>query len=149
MAATAQDDVRIFIYSHLVDTGAPPSSAEIAERLEIPHEAARGTLRALGAGRQVVLTPDTGEIWMAGPFSAVPTRFRVIGATTSWWANCAWDMLGIPAFVQQPVRISATCPDCEEEIALEVDAERGVVAGSGLVHFLVPARHWYDDIGFT
>ena len=77
------------------------------------------------------------------------TRFRVHGAEVSWWANCAWDMLGIPAFVHESVRVSATCPDCEEEIALDVDAERGVVAGNGLVHFLVPARHWYDDIGFT
>ena len=145
----ADDGMRIFIYSYIVDAGAPPSSAQIATQLGISHESARDAVRALGAAKQVVLDAQTGEIWMAGPFSAVPTRFRVHGATASWWANCAWDMLGIPASIHQSVRVDAACADCEEEITLEVDADRGVVSGNGLVHILVPARAWYDDIGFT
>lgn len=143
------DIARIFVYSHVATTGTPPSSAAIAEHLGVSVARARAVVAELGATKRVVLDRPSGEIWMAPPFSAVPTRFRVTGATTSWWANCAWDMLGIPAFLREPVRIEATCPDCDESIGIDVDAEAGPRVNEGLVHFLVPARRWYEDIGFT
>ena len=86
---------------------------------------ARAALEALAVNRQVILDPKTREIWMAGPFSAVPTRFRVHGAKASWWANCAWDMFGIPAALGQSARIDATCADCDAPFQLDVDRDKG------------------------
>jgi hypothetical protein len=37
---------------------------------------------------------------MANPFSAVPTPFLVRSGDRSWYGNCIWDALGIPAMLQ-------------------------------------------------
>jgi hypothetical protein len=143
------DAARIFIYSRVASAGAPPSSDEIAEHFGITGVDARGWLKTLGATKRVILDKETREIWMSGPFSAVPTRFRVHGATTSWWANCAWDMLGIPAALGISARVETSCACCDEPVTIEVDADKGPLSGEGLVHIFLPARRWYDDIGFT
>src|SRR5258705_10355961 len=101
----ALDATRIFVYSHVADSGIPPMSAEVAQPFHITRTAARQRLLILGATKRIVYSHTTGEIWMAGPFSALPTRFRVHGPSVSWWANCAWDMLGIPASLGVSARV--------------------------------------------
>jgi hypothetical protein len=141
--------VRIFIYTHIADHGAPPSSQRIATEMSISTEEAREELEALALSRQVILDPSTREVWMAGPFSAVPTRYRVHGDHVSWWANCGWDMLGVPAFLGQSVRVDSICADCDTSVQLDVDRETGPANDQGLIHILLPANRWYADIGFT
>jgi hypothetical protein len=141
--------IRIFIYTHIADHGVPPSSQRIATEMSISTEEAREEFETLALSRQVILDPSTREIWMAGPFSAVPTRYRVHGDHVSWWANCAWDMLGIAAFLGRSVRVDATCADCNTSVQLDVDRGAGPANDQGLVHILLPASHWYADIGFT
>jgi hypothetical protein len=75
-------------------------------------------------------------------------RFARVGSRTTCWANCAWDMLGVPVIVGESIVIHAACTDCGDPIQISVDPRRGVT-GQEVVHFLVPARRWYDDIGFT
>lgn len=101
----------------------------------------------MNIGKTVLPHPETGEIWMAGPFAAAPTPYHVRGSTTSWYANCAWDMLGVASIVGEPVTIEASCTDCGEPMAFSVD--RSGVTGDGLVHVLVPTRDWYRDVGYT
>jgi hypothetical protein len=31
--------------------------------------------------------PESGEIWMAGPFSAAKTDYQAVAGDRSWWAN--------------------------------------------------------------
>jgi len=143
----ALDATRIFIYAHVADVGIPPTSAEIAEHFQITPDEARQRVVSLGATKRIV--SSGGEIWMAGPFSALPTRFRVHGPSVSWWANCAWDMLGIPASLSVSARIHASCACCDESVGIDVDAEEGPREEVGIVHILLPARRWYEDIGFT
>lgn len=147
--ADTQTRIRVFIYTHIAEFGAPPTAERIADWMSLTVDNARAALEALAVNRQVILDPTSREIWMAGPFSAVPTRFRVHGAKASWWANCAWDMLGIPAALGLSARIDATCADCDAPMRLDVDRDTGPVAGEGLVHILLPANRWYADIGFT
>jgi hypothetical protein len=145
----ALDATRVFIYTHVADSGVPPTCAEIAEHFQITREAARQQLMTLGATKRIIASTTTGEIWMSGPFSALPTRFRVHGPSASWWANCAWDMLGIPASLGVSARIHASCACCDESVRIDVDAETGPREEVGIVHILLPARRWYEDIGFT
>jgi hypothetical protein len=57
-------------------------------------------------------------------------------------------MLGIPMIANEWVSIETSCTDCGEPIRVSADADSA--PGDDLVvHFLVPARRWYDDIGFT
>ena len=106
-------------------------------------------MRRLHDAHALVLQPDGTEIRMLNPFSAVATTYRVEAGGRSWFANCAWDALGIPAALHGDGRIDAACPDCAEPLELEVREGELVRGGELLVHFVVPARRWWDDIGFT
>ena len=79
------------------------------------------------------------------------SRHRIASgrAGRSWFANCAWDALGIPAALHRDGLIDSECADCGEPLELEVRDGRLVRGGELLVHILVPARHWWDDIVFT
>ena len=140
--------LRIYVYDVLLARGTPPTIAEIGSQFGAAPNDARMALGNLKIGKTILVDPKSGEIWMAGPFSAVETTYRVSHDGRQWWANCAWDMLGIAMVVDAPVRIDARCTDCGEPITLEGDPERAP-NDDAVVHFLVPARHWYQDIGFT
>jgi hypothetical protein len=60
----------------------------------------------------------------------------------TWWGNCAWDGLGIVAALGLPdADVTA------QGVTLEVRG--GAVRGDAVFGVLVPAAHWWDDIGFT
>jgi hypothetical protein len=143
--------LRIFIYEHLLGRGLPPSSEQIGDHFGISADDARQAIGSMKVGKTVLPHPTTGEIWMAGPFAARPSTYRVFGNQLAWWANCAWDMLGVMVIANEPVRVETECTDCREPISLDATPTAGVLSTlrDMVVHFLVPARHWYDDIGFT
>jgi hypothetical protein len=130
--------LRIHIYDTLVATGRPP----------LLNDEERQQLAALNIGKTLIPHPRTGQVWMAGPFAAEPTQYKVSGSST-WYANCAWDMLGIPFITQERVRIETHCTHCSEPMVMEVSPDERPSLEGAVVHFLVPARRWYDDIGFT
>ncbi len=140
--------VRLAVYQHLLATGVAPTAAGLAGLLETTEAAVSASLERLAEAHVLVLEPETRAIRMAMPFSAVPTGFRVEAARGGWWANCAWDALGISAMLAEPVTISTTCADCDAPLKVEASGY-DLTAGEGVVHFAVPARHWWDDIGFT
>lgn len=140
--------LRVRIYEWILERGSPPTSTELARSFDATPEEIKRTLASLKVGKTVLLAPSTGEIWMAGPFSAVETPYRVRGAGARWFANCAWDMLGVAVLVNEPVQIDARCTDCAAPISLPAEPGRAPTH-PGVVHFLVPARRWYDDIAFT
>jgi hypothetical protein len=140
--------LRRFIYDRIAETGRPPLLAEIGARFGVASGQAREAVGSLGIGKTVLPHPATGEIWMAGPFSVAPTPYAVRCGTVTFHANCAWDMLGIPALLGRSAEIAAACTDCGEDMSMTVDPEVGPNV-AGVVHFLLPARRWYDDIGFT
>lgn len=140
--------IRVFVYDHLMAHGNPPAVAEIASHLSLTLENAKTRLAGLRIGKTILVHPVTGEIWMAGPFSSSRTQYRVIGSRTSWWANCAWDMLGVAMIAGESVRIDTSCTDCDDPWTLTAPTH-APPAQEGIVHFLLPARKWYEDIGFT
>src|ERR1051325_6208263 len=87
--------LRVFVYDWLLARGAPPSSAVIAAHFGTSVDDTRALLGELKIGKTIYPHACSGEIWMAGAFSAVPTPYRVTGSRAAWWANCAWDMLGV------------------------------------------------------
>jgi hypothetical protein len=140
--------VRRYVYDVSLGRGYPPALAETADALGVPVPAVRDAFQRLAAGRILVLQPDSGEILMAGPFSAVPTPFVVEAPDFSCFGNCIWDALGITAMTGQDARIKTACGDCGT--AMEVRVTGGAVQNAeGLAHFAIPARNWWDDIVFT
>ena len=140
--------VRGFIYQAALGRGFPPLMTEVADHLGLPQEEVRGAFKRLAGGRVIVLQGDNDEILMANPFSAVPTPFLVQAEPYSCYGNCIWDAMGIPAMLNQDATIRAGCGDCGT--AMEVHIQGGQVHGDqGVLHFAVPALHWWDDIVFN
>ncbi len=154
--------VRHFVYSHLADTTGPPSVEDTARQFNIKIEEAGALYSELHNRHAFFLEPDTWTIRMANPFSGVPTDFKVHAKGKTYYANCAWDMLGIPAALASPSNavIEAVCTESNEAVQLEIrDGQlraQAAVPGGGvsgtsnlLVHFPLPFARWYDDLVFT
>ncbi len=142
-------DVRRLVYLHVVATGRAPTVDEVAPQLRRgPHEVA-AAYRRLHETHAFVLHPGSLDIWAAHPFCFGETPHRVAAAGRTWTGTCAWDALGIPAALRADGVVESVCACCGERLTLEVT--RGTLARGGevLVHFVVAARHWWDDIVFT
>ena len=141
--------VRVAVYRHTVAEGAPPSATEIAHEVGTTTTEVETSLRRLADRHVLVLTPGTTSIWMAAPFSAIPTPFSVSVGERRYFANCIWDALGIPACLHADARIDTHCPDCAAPLRLEVRDGTLEEPGEGVIHFAIPAARWWDDIGST
>jgi hypothetical protein len=141
-------EVRLSVYRHLVRTGRAPSLSETSVDVGVEPVAVSASLERLDASHVLVLHPTTRDLWMAMPFSATPTGFRVRSGQRAWWANCAWDALGISAMLQIPVEITTSCSDCGDPPTVRTTGS-ALSALLGVVHFAVPAAEWWNDIGFT
>lgn len=137
--------LRLLVYRWFVEHSRPPSAQETAQALEVDLEVVREALIGLGEKHILVLEPDTVQVRMAMPFAAVPTDFRVQVGSREYWANCAWDALGIPAMLHQDAVIDSRCGDCGEPITLNVHDSR-LIPAEALVHFALPVARWWDDI---
>jgi len=140
--------LRTEVYRRFAESGRAPSFEALAEATGVPLADVPDALAALEAHHHLALFPDRSGIWMAHPFSAVPTAFPVDTVQGRFWANCVWDALAIPAILGADGRTRTECPASGEPIAFGV--ERGKRVGDdAVVHLLVPPRHAWDDIGFT
>ena len=147
-----RDDLRIrtHVYSSFVRDGIARTPSQTADELGVPPEAVEAAYRRLHDARALVLAPGSNEIRMLNPFSAVPTPHVVEAGGRTWFANCAWDALGIPGALHLDAgRVSSECPDCGDRLELELRGGELVDGADTLVHFVVPARRWWEDIGFT
>ena len=127
-----QDDLLLAraIHAAFAATGAPPPIAPGDERL-----------RRL-AERHVVALDGDGRILMAHPFAAHRDGARVTSGDREWWGNCAWDAFGI--VVALGLAEATVASD-----GIELDVRDGRAEGDVIFHVAVPARAWWDDIGFT
>lgn len=141
------DEVRWQVYDVTMREGAPPLKVRLAELLGASADDVAASLRRLADAHMLVLQPDADEILMAGPFSAVPTPFRVTLDAFSCYGNCIWDALGIIATMKQDAETDTSCADCGVATRLRVEA--GELAGDGFMHFALPPRVWWQDIVFT
>jgi hypothetical protein len=141
------DEVRSGIYAAIVASGRAPRAGELAATLALDEDAVVDAFRALAAAHVIVLSPDTAEIAWAPPFSALPTPFRSTVGSMSWYAPCAWDAFGIPAALHQDAIIEARCG--WTAAPLDCGVRHGRAYGDAVVHLLVPAAHFWDDIAYT
>lgn len=140
--------VKLAVYRHFAATAARPSAATVAAQLNVETQVALDAFHRLGAQRMLVLEEDGESIRMALPFSGVPTQHVVEADGLSYYANCAWDSLGIPAALQKPAVVHSRCAGSGEPLHLRIGRD-GPEASGWLFHSLVPVARWWDDIVFT
>jgi hypothetical protein len=154
----AEDAVRAHVYRATVAWGRPPRVDEVAAALALAPEEVRDAFARLRARRLLFLAPESGEIVMAPPFSAVPTGFTVDTGGRRYFANCVWDSLGIAAALHADAVVEASCACCGEPMRLHVEdgrvraetaIEDAAATEKARAHFAVPAAHWWDDLVYT
>ena len=139
--------VRQFVYQHILYRARVPLVAEMSEGFRISKQRIRSSLERLCASHAFMVQAN-GELWRAAPFSAIPTSFPVRVGKRSWFGNCIWDALGIPAMLGQDAVIDAACGCCNYQMPTHVKSGT-LQSNSGVIHIAVPAREWYKDVVFT
>jgi hypothetical protein len=140
--------IRYFVYKHFIEETSPPTIAETAEEFGLTEAEAKAAYQRLHQKHFFFLDPGTTNIRMANPLSAIPTKFKVQVDDKSYWANCAWDMLGIPAMLQRDATIEALFEDTQEKVVMMVK-DGQVQYDGGVVHFPLPFQQWYGDLILT
>lgn len=67
--------IRHYIYSRFAKTTQPPTPLMVAERFDISIAAVEQSLNRLAKAHQIALAPGSYSIWMAHPFSGIPTHY--------------------------------------------------------------------------
>jgi hypothetical protein len=143
------NQVRLHVIRTAMDGHGVPVASQTATALGIREEQAVEAYRQLAEGHVYVLEPgDPTRLRMANPFSAIPTAHEVTVSGKTYYGNCIWDALGIVAVMGGSGVVRTQCPDCGDALTLEV-ADRKLVSKEGVVHFSIPAAHFWDDIIFT
>lgn len=131
-----------------VDRGFAPTREELAEQLSMSAPEVKRQLRSLADEHGIVLHPHNDEVWVAHPFSAVPTNFILRRGAREWWGNCAWCALGAAALIGGDLTISTVlgANGRWQEIRIR---EGRVVPDDLVVHFPVPMTQAWDNVHFT
>jgi len=140
--------VKLAVYGHFAETGRAPEPEDVAKRTGIAVPDVLESYRSLRSQKLMLLEPDGRSIRIAPPFSGVPTQHIVEAGGLSFYANCAWDALGIVAALQTPARVRSRCEQSMEPLDLAVGLD-GPPSSTWLFHCLVPAARWWDDLVFT
>ena len=140
--------VRSHVYDYVMREGRLPTIAETSSALARSSDEIRVSFQRLADGHIIVLQKGSGEILMANPFSAVPTAFLVKAGGRSYYGNCIWDAMGIPAMLKRDATIEASCGCCSTAMSLKV-INSSLEEARGIAHFAIPAAHWWDDIVFN
>ena len=142
--------VRLFIFEHFLEHGAPPVVEAVMRAFSLSREAATDVLRDLEAARHIALVPGTARILMAFPFSAIATPFRVTVRGRTYFANCAWDAIAFRAMLDDDVRVESFCHHCAAPISVELGGGGiDVEPREALVYLALPPARWWTDIVST
>jgi hypothetical protein len=133
-------EVRAAVYTLLVDGVRRIDAGLLSQRQGWSPPEVGAALEALQREHRLALGDD-GAVWMAHPFSGVATGYWAVIGDRWWQANCAWDSLAILALMGDG---DATGPN-----GLIWQVNEGTVHPDGVIHLTVPARDFWDDIGFT
>jgi hypothetical protein len=80
-------DVRHHVYSTFARTSRPPTTLECADHFDIPVADVEGAYERLANAHHIALAPGSHSIWMAHPFSALPTNCVTLVGPKRYWGN--------------------------------------------------------------
>jgi hypothetical protein len=140
--------VKVAIYRHFAETAQRPSPEMIAGALASDVDSVIAAFARLRGQRVLALEADGRSIRMAPPFSGVPTQHVAQVDDMRYYANCAWDTLGVIAALQRTGEVHSRCEQSKEPLLLKVGPD-GPEPSDWLFHCLVPAAKWWEDIVFT
>ena len=141
--------LRVFVYDETVGCGTPPRPRRSRARFDRSDADARQSISEVEHRKDDSVDPKTGEIWMAGPFSAGETPYRVVGENAASGGPTARGTCSAsPMIANERVTSRRVARTVARRCRLSATRRYGLT-DHAVVHFLLPASRWYDDIGFT
>ena len=140
--------VRWLVYHHFREAAAPPPLNRLARLADATPEDTHASLQRLHAKRALVLFGDGPSIRMALPFASYDSGTHLRVGPTHYDVNCPWDALGLAGLLGVDADLHTTDPETGDAIALEV-MDGALRSSLNVLHFVVPAARFWDDIGFT
>lgn len=138
--------VRAAVYSHFVDVTTQPTDTSIASATGFSRRAVERSFARLANDRRLVITADGHAVIMAHPFSGIRTEYRACIGARTWPASCGWDAFAILSLLGDG-EVLAESPVDSAVTTWHVRDGKGTP--SGLVHFVVPPRAFWEDVTFT
>jgi len=80
-------DIRHFIYATFAGTCRPPTTRETAGHFGVSIAVVENAYERLAAAHHIALAPGSHAIWMAHPFSGIPTNFAAEVEHKKYWGN--------------------------------------------------------------
>lgn len=141
--------VKMKIYQTIAESTQAPDAGRVAQALDLPVSDVQQAFEFLAGQRLLVLEPDDkSRNRMAPPFSGIETSMPVQVGDKTYYANCAWDALGVTAALHTDADIDARCAYSGLHLPIRVrDGE--VEPVDCIAHFAVPAPLWWQDIVYT
>ncbi len=138
----SENETRKFILKEFARTGTPPAAQTIVETMKLPSiESVHRFLERLD--KADILTVEGGEIVSAYPFSAKPTRHKVVFPDGhEIYSLCATDALGIHFMLGEDISVRSRCPECEGK--MRIDVKDGKIVSSepeSIVEFVSSGDH--------
>lgn len=147
--SSLERQIRLFIYEFILASDRCPTLNEISLEYSLTPLLTQEILQELDSTHSaIVLSPGSGNIWLADPFAALPTPYPVFSGSHKWFGMCVWDALGILAVANSNGRAPTLCPVSGEQLELTV-VDGSLARSEGVIHFAVPASQWWENIGFT
>jgi hypothetical protein len=140
-------ELKVAIYNHIAETTQAPTVFDMASAVGMREKEVHDGYQRLAAKRVLVLESNGETIRMAPPFSGIPTQHRVRVGDKEYYANCAWDALGIPAALHSDAEIYSRCEQSKQPLHIVVQGRPFPVPC--VIHFAVPAAQWWEDIVYT
>ena len=132
-----EDEARKYILKEFARIGKPPSEKAVTEAMKLPSiESVHRLIEKLH--KADILTKEGDEVVSAYPFSAKETRHKVTFEDGhAVYALCATDALGIHFMLHENISVRSRCPECENE--MKIDVKDGKIAScvpEGVVEFV-------------
>ena len=139
-------DVRRHVYCSVVANGRP-RQGEASAALGMSRTRSRPRI-GVSTTRMRSCCTGTNDVWMANPFCFAPTSIAFDPVAARGPGLYCWDALGIPGALHADGEVATECACCGD--ASNSSRAGELVEGADLLcHVLVPARRWWDDIGFV
>ena len=83
----SEPDVRHYVYTTFAETSRPPTTLECAEHFDISVADVESAYERLAGAHHITLAPGSHSIWMAHPFSGLPTNYVTQVGPQRYWGN--------------------------------------------------------------
>ena len=80
-------DIRHFIYATFAGIARPPTTLETADHFNISIAEVERAYERLAGAHHIALAPGSHGIWMAHPFSGLPTNYVTEIGNKQYWGN--------------------------------------------------------------